>query len=155
MGIQRKINTLIFQVNCFCSGNRTLEEMAQRIITEWNMEQDASHVVTDSRRADWNRAIHATRAFDTGLRLFLEKFSHRSANSHSISDYVNDLQRNITSTTGFTQLSGATATRIINEVVYKRNLYCHSAGAFPTHGEADYLIDRILEYYLIVLGLEK
>lgn len=155
MGIQKKIETLKIQVDCFSAGNRTLEEMAQRVKTEWDMERDSTHVVTDSRRADWNRALHATRAFDTGLRLFLEKFSHRSESSHSIGEYVHDLQRNVTRSTGFSQLDGSTATRINDEVVKKRNSYCHSAGAFPTHGEADYLIDRILEYYLIVLGLEK
>lgn len=155
MGLAKKIETLSFLIDSFSVGRVDLEDMARKIREEWEMEEDALTVVHDSRRAELNRVIHATRAFDTGLRLFLDKFYHRGANSHSISDYVRDLQKNVTVRTGFTQLSGTIAPLIQAEVTDKRNAYCHASGAFPTKGEANFVISRILHYFNLVYGLEK
>ena len=155
MALAKKIETLKFQLDTFSAGNHALEDMAMRIKGEWNMEEDATSVVSDGRRAQLNRVLHATRAFDTGLRMFLDKFNHRGANSHSISDYVRDLQSHVTARMGFKQLDGTIAPKIQTEVTDKRNSYCHASGAFPSKGEADFVISRILEYHNIVLGLEK
>lgn len=155
MGLSKKIETIIFQIDSFSTGRADLEDMARKIKGEWEMEEDAVIIVQDKKRAELNRVIHATRAFDTGLRLFLDKFHHRGINSHSISDYIRDLQKNVTARTGFNQLPGTVAPLIQTEVTDKRNAYCHSSGAFPTKGEADFVISRILDYYVLVLGLEK
>ena len=151
MSLAKKIETLKFQLDSFVVGNISLEQMADNVKNEWDMEEDSTTVVKDSRRAELNRVLHSTRAFDTGLRIFLDKFGARTGTSHSISEYVRDLQRNAA---GFKQLAGDVATRIKDEVTNKRNTYCHAAGAFPTKHEADFVINRILEYYTLVLGLE-
>ena len=155
MGLAKKIETVAFLIDTFSAGRADLEDMARKIKGEWEMEEDAITIVRDSRRAELNRVIHATRAFDTGLRLFLDKFHHRGANSHSITDYVKDLQNNVNARTGFNQLPGTIAPLIKTEVTDKRNQYCHASGAFPTKGEADFVISRILHYYILVLGLKK
>lgn len=155
MGLAKKIETVAFLMDSFSAGRADLEDLARKIKGEWDMEEDAYTIVRDSRRAELNRVIHATRAFDTGLRMFLDKFHHRGANSHSISDYVRDLQNNVTARTGFHQLPGTLSPLIQTEVTDKRNAYCHASGAFPTKGEADFVISRILHYYILVLGLEK
>jgi len=155
MGLVKKIETLKFQLDAFSNGRRTLEDMSAKVKVEWDMEQNAITVINDTSRAQLNRVLHATRAFDTGLRLFLDKFGARSATSHSISDYVSDLQRNARPDGGFNQLSGTIATRIQTEVTNERNRYCHAAGTFPTKSEADFVINRILEYQALVMGLEK
>lgn len=155
MSLAKKINTLKFQLDTFVAGRPDLQAKEMNIKEEWNLEEDARKVVTVARRAELYRVLHATRAFDTGLWVFLEKFHHRSPGSHSISDYVGDLQNNITATTGFRQLSGTVATKIKDEVTNKRNLYCHESGVFPTKAEANFVISKILEYYSVVLGLVK
>lgn len=155
MSLANKIKTIKFQIDTFASGNPALIPMANAIKAEWDMEEDAKTVVRENRRAELNRMLHATRAFDTGLRMFLDKFGHRGHNSHSITDYVGDLQRNVTARTGFRQLNGNIPPKIKAEVTDKRNSICHASGAFPTAQEADFVISRILEYYNLVLGLEK
>ena len=155
MGLNKKIETLKFQLDTFAAGRGDLTAMATKVKTEWDMEEDATSVVSDNTRAQLNRVLHATRAFDTTLRLFLDKFGRRSATSHSITDYVKDLQRNAISTAGFNQLSGQIATNIKTEVTNERNKYCHAAGAFPSKAKANFVINRILEYHAVVMGLEK
>ena len=155
MGLNKKIDTLKFQLDTFTAGRRDLVAMASKVKIEWDMEENAEVVVSDNSRAQLNRVLHATRAFDSSLRLFLDKFGGRSATSHSISDYVNDLQRNATSRAGFKQLSGHIAANIKIEVTNERNRYCHAAGAFPSKAQANFVISRILEYHAVVMGLEK
>lgn len=142
-------------MDTFSAGRADLVDMANKIKDEWDMEENSHLLIRDTRRLELYRVIHATRAFDTGLRMFLDKFHQRGANSHSISDYVVDLQRNVTPTTAFRQLPGNIAPMIQKEVTDKRNKYCHASGAFPTKGDADFVISRILHYYILVLGLEK
>jgi len=155
MSLAKKINTLKFQLDAFVASRPDLQAKEMNVKEEWDLEEDARKVVTVERRAELYRVLHATRAFDTGLWVFLEKFHHRSLDSHSITDYVKDLQRNVTNTTGFYQLSGGVATKIKDEVTNKRNQYCHVSGMFPTKAEANFVISKILEYYSLVLGLVK
>ena len=155
MSLAKKINTLKFHLDTFVAGRSDLQSKETNIKNEWDLEEDAKNVVTEARRAELYRVLHATRAFDTGLWIFLEKFHHRSPGSHSISDYVGDLQRNVTAATGFRQLSGDVATKIKDEVTNKRNLYCHESGEFPTKAEANFVIGKILEYYNMIFGLVK
>ena len=155
MSYDKKIATILFQLDTLSAGNRTIQEKVAKVRGEWEMERNSTVVISEPMRAQLNRVIHATRAFDTGLRLFLDKYNHRSNNSHAISDYIKDLQRNVTNTTGFKQLDGTYTKKIQEEVTDKRNSYVHAAGAFPTKEEANFVISRILEYYTIVLGLAK
>lgn len=155
MSLAKKINTLKFQLDTFVAGRPDLQAKETNVKEEWDMEEDAKKVVTVERRAELYRVFHATRAFDTGLWVFLEMFHHRSMGSHSISDYVGDLQRNVTAATGFRQLSGDVAAKIKDEVTNKRNLYCHESGEFPTKAQANFVVSKILEYYSLVLGLVK
>lgn len=155
MSLAKKINTLKFQLDTFVAGRPDLQAKEVNIKDEWDLEEDARSVVSVARCAELYRVLHATRAFDTGLWVFLEKFHHRSPSSHSISDYVRDLQGNVTAATPFRQLSGNVATKIKDEVTNKRNLYCHVSGKFPTKEEANFVVSKILEYYSLVLGLEK
>lgn len=153
MSIDKKINTMLLQLDMFASGNRQAEEAAARVRAEWAMERDSTNIINNSDRAELNRVLHSTRAFDTGLRLFLDKFNHTSQGSHSIGSYIDDLQRNVTPASGFKQLNGNIPPRIQTEVTDKRNKYMHSAGNFPTKAEADFIVSSILKYYVLILGL--
>lgn len=155
MSLKNKIDTMLIQLVTFAAGDRSAEEAANRVAQEWEMERDSKKIVKDNQRAQLNRVLHATRAFDTGLRLFLEKYHHLPAESHSIGQYIHDLQTNVTPSTGFQQLNGNIATSINEEVTKKRNKYVHTSGRFPTKAEADHIISDILKYYTIVLGLAK
>lgn len=155
MSIENKINTMLVQLDLFVSGNRQAESAAAKVRDEWMMERNCSTVISDRDRTELNRVLHSTRAFDTGLRLFLDKFNHTSSGSHSIGSYIDDLQRNITPTTGFKQLNGNIPPKIQTEVTDKRNRYMHGAGNFPSKTEADFIVSSILKYYILILGLAK
>lgn len=146
---------MLLQLDLFASGNRQAEAAAARVHTEWEMERNSNTIISDTDRAELNRVLHSTRAFDTGLRLFLDKYNHTSADSHSIANYINDLQRGVTPATGFRQLNGNIPPKIQAEVTDKRNKYMHGAGNFPTKAETDFIVSSILKYYILVLGLAK
>lgn len=98
--------------------------------------------------------LHSTRAFDSGLRLFIEKHG-RFGNiaTPSIGGYVHELQQKRPGQT-FKQLSGMDATNITNLITNERNKYMHSAGQFPTKAQADIVVGKILDYYQRILSLE-
>jgi hypothetical protein len=155
MSLSDKIHTMLFQLDIFAIGNKQAENSAKLVAEEWEKVLDAATYIKGDNRIQLNRVLHATRAFDTGLRLFLDKYSHRSNDSCSIASYIRDLQRNVNKRTGFRQLDGKFPPLIQKEITDKRNIYMHSSGKFPSKGEANYLISDILRYYTIVLGLAK
>ena len=98
--------------------------------------------------------MHSTRAFDSGLRLFIEKQGRfRNIASPSIGGYVHELQQKRPGQT-FKQLSGMDATNITNLITNERNKYMHAAGQFPTRAQADIIVGKILDYYQRILSLE-
>ena len=144
---------MLFQLEIFteASVNPAVKAKARKVREEWMTMNDTDKYVSEDKRIQLYRLLHATRGFDTGLRLFLENFNKVSPNSHSISDYVADLQRNHCA--GFRQLNGNLSDQIKDEVTNKRNKYVHTSGNYPTKGESDFVISAILKYYTIVLGL--
>ena len=101
-----------------------------------------------------NRVLHSTRAFDSGLRLFIEKHGRFGyIATPSIGGYVHELQQQRPGQT-FKQLSGMDATNITNLITNERNKYMHAAGQFPTKAQADIIIGKILDYYQRILSLE-
>lgn len=153
MKTANKIDTLIFQMQTFAGANHVLTDMLNDIRIEYSMEEISAEVVKDRNRAQLNRVWHATRAFDTSLRMFLEKFGAMPPDAHSIGAYVIALQ-NRSSATTFKQLSGVTSQNIENEVTKKRNKYAHASNAIPTKGEANFIISKILQYTTEVYKLE-
>lgn len=153
MSLRSDIDTMLFQLGVFedASANRAVKAKARKVWEEWMTMNDTDKYVSEDKRIQLYRLLHATRGFDTGLRLFLENYNKVSPNSHSISDYVADLQRNHCA--GFRQLNGNLSDQIKDEVTNKRNKYVHTSGNYPTKGETDFVISAILKYYTIVLGL--
>lgn len=148
-----RIETILFQMQAFAGTSHVLTDMLNNIRIEYQMEEDSVEIVKDMDRAQLNRIWHATRAFDTSLRMFLEKFAAVPAGAHSIGAYVIALQ-NRSSARTFKKLSRMTAGNIDDEVTKKRNKYAHSSNAIPTKAEADFVISRILQYTTEVYKLE-
>lgn len=153
MSLRSDIDTMLFQLGTFAdaSASHAVKAKARKVWEEWMTMNDTEKYVSEDKRIQLYRLLHATRGFDTGLRLFLENYNKVSPNSHSISDYVADLQRNHCA--GFRQLNGNLPDQIKSEVTNQRNLYVHTSGNYPTKGETDFIISAILKYYTIVLGL--
>lgn len=155
--LEKQIQTILFTNDSFCHGNHALELIAEKIKLEFEMEEDADTLIGNTPRTHLYRVWHATRAFDSGLRLFLEKFGRVPAlpNQHSLGGYLNALQTGVTAATPHRQLDGNTATNIQREVVDIRNVYAHVAGKIPTKPQANFVIGKILQYYIQIYSLEK
>lgn len=152
MSIANKIRTLCFQLKASMSENDDFLHKVGIIETEFKLCDSSSKDIDDSRRAQLNRVLHSTRAFDSGLRLFLEKHGRLSNNPHSIGEYINELQRS--GLQDFRQLSGMDATNINKLITNERNKYMHAAGQFPSKAQADVIVGNIIGYYQRILGLE-
>ena len=154
MKISKKIETRILENEAFASGNHVLEAIAQNIALEFEVQEDTSKRLPEDNRSNLYRVWHSTRAFDSGLRMFLEKHGRVPADTHqhSLGGYLHALQ-NLNGYTGFKQLDGTTASAIQSEIVEGRNVYAHAAGTFPTKEEADYMISKILTYYNQIYSL--
>lgn len=153
MSIAKKIETLCFQLNASMCGNPDFLRKANVISNEFALCESASKNIDDQKRAQLNRVLHSTRAFDSGLRLFLEKHGRLAPTLHSIGNYITELQ-NVPAGQSFRQLSGTDATNINNLITNERNKYMHAAGQFPTKPQADVIVGNILVYYQRILGLE-
>lgn len=153
MSISKKIKTLCFQLKTSMSVNAAFLRNACVIEDEFKLCESSSNEIDDSQRAQLNRVLHSTRAFDSGLRLFLEKHGCLNNNPHSIGDYIKELQR-VRNGHPFRQLSGMDATNINTLITNERNKYMHAAGQFPTKAEADVIVGNILIYFQRILGLE-
>lgn len=144
----------MFQLETFVGENQDFQRKASIIEQEFELCENSSKVISEANRAQLNRVLHSTRAFDSGLRLFIEKQSRfRYIATPSIGGYVHELQQKRPGQT-FKQLSGMDATNITNLITNERNKYMHAAGRFPTRAQADIIIGKILDYYQRILSLE-
>lgn len=154
MGIAKQIKTLCFQLGTFVGENQDFQRKASIIEQEFELCENSSKVISEANRAQLNRVLHSTRAFDSGLRLFIEKQGRfRYIATPSIGGYVHELQQKRHRQT-FKQLSGMDATNITNLITNDRNKYMHAAGQFPNRAQADIIIGKILDYYQRILSLE-
>lgn len=154
MGIAKQIKTLCFQLGTFVGENQDFQRKASIIEQEFELCENSSKVISEANRVQLNRVLHSTRAFDSGLRLFIEKQGRfRNIATPSIGGYVHELQQKRPGQT-FKQLSGMDATNITNLITNERNKYMHAAGQFPTKAQADIIIGKILDYYQRILSLE-
>lgn len=154
MKLSKKIETRILENEAFACGNHVLEAIANNIAIEFEVQEDTSKKLPEDSRSNLYRVLHSTRAFDSGLRMFLEKHGRVPAEprEHSLGGYLHALQH-LDGYTGFNQLDGNTASSIQREIVDGRNVYAHAAGKFPTKEEADYMIAQILTYYNQIYSL--
>lgn len=152
MSREKKIETLMIQLQAFAEPNAERLKKARIIENEYNYCVLSDKYITDIDRVYLNKVLHATRAFDSGLRLFLFKMGCLG-DEHSIGEYVTKLQKS--GSQKFKQLDGNLAVNIKNEVTDKRNRYMHAAGAFPSAGESEFIVTQTIEYLIRVLSLEK
>ena len=154
MTIAKKINTLCFQLESSMRGNEPFLRKVDVIKNEFDFAESSDKCITHTKRQQLNRVLHSTRAFDSGLRLFIEKQGRfGNITTPSIGGYIHELQQKRAGQT-FRQLSGIDATNITNLITNERNKYMHVAGQFPTKAQADIIIGKILDYYQRILSLE-
>lgn len=153
MTIAKKISTLCFQLESSMSGNETFLRKVDVIKNEFNLGESSTKCIPDPQRQQLNRVLHSTRAFDSGLRLFLEKHGRLDVTLHSIGNYIKVLQ-NVRIGDRFRQLNGTDAANINTLITNERNKYMHAAGQFPTKAQADIIVGKILDYYQRILSLE-
>lgn len=154
MSIAKQIKTLCFQLNAFVGENSDFQRKASVIQHEFELCEGSCKVISEVYRVQLNRVLHSTRAFDSGLRLFLEKQGRFGfVTTPSIGGYVHELQQKRSGQT-FRQLSGVDASNIMSLITNERNRYMHAAGQFPTKAQADVIVGKILDYFQRILGLE-
>lgn len=153
MTIAKKISTLCFQLESSMSGNEHFLHKVDVIENEFELGESSSKCISDTQRQQLNRVLHSTRAFDSGLRLFLEKHGRLDVTLHSIGNYIKVLQ-NVRTGDRFRQLNGTDAANINTLITNERNKYMHAAGQFPTKAQADIIVGKILDYYQRILSLE-
>lgn len=100
-----------------------------------------------------NQVLFASRAFDTGLRIFLECFDVEieKTNRH-IKGYLNKLANY--DGDSFAPLKSKVKDRIIEDVVYERNRMMHVAGKYPQPRDVDGMLSNIADYLSHVLHLK-
>lgn len=153
MTIAKKISTLCFQLESSMNGNVSFLRKVDIIKNEFDLGESSTKCITDAQRQQLNRVLHSTRAFDSGLRLFLEKHGRLDGTLHSIGNYIKVLQT-VRTDARFRQLSGTDAANINALITNERNKYMHAAGQFPTKAQADIIVGKILDYYQRILSLE-
>jgi hypothetical protein len=128
MTIAKKISTLCFQLESSMSGNETFLRKVDVIKNEFNLGESSTKCIPDPQRQQLNRVLHSTRAFDSGLRLFLEKHGRLDVTLHSIGNYIKVLQ-NVRTGDRFRQLNGTDAanintliTKVSQVKIHKRDL---------------------------------
>lgn len=152
MSIEKKIDNIMGQIDLIDIADANVMVLKMNVLEEWNTLRDFCKHLPKGRHLELKRMLHATRAFDTGLRMFLEKHGGFRGTMPSIGGYVRELQRGRTS---FTPLNGNVADRINRGVTDVRNKYMHSANCYPGKNETDRVLIDILQYYNLVLGLVK
>ena len=145
MSRDKKIDTLMIQLQAFADPDINRLNMVRVIENEYQYCLETNKEISSNNRIYLNKVLHATRAFDSGLRLFLQKMGC-IGDAHSIGEYVTKLQNSRSQL--FRQLDGNLAVKINTEVTNKRNRFMHAAGVFPTEGEAEYLVTKTIESLL-------
>ena len=141
----------MLQLQAFAESDMERKRKAMVIENEYTYCVLADKAIKDRDRVYLNQVLHAARAFDSCLRLFLDKMECLG-DEHSMGEYVKKLQNS--ESLRFKQLDGNLATLIKTEVIDKRNRYMHAAGTFPTQGEANYVIAKTIDYMNRILSLE-
>ncbi len=98
--------------------------------------------------------LHSFRMLDTMLKTFVQHHGCRSGSSvpHAMGPYLRALQQHNNPTLG--NLTAAQVSHYQANIINKRNLYLHEAGAFPVNDhEVSIMISEIHSCMVIVLGL--
>lgn len=150
--IEKNIDNIMGQIDLIEIHNVDVMRLKTNVLEEWKTVKERCKSLPKGKHLELNRMLHATRAFDTGLRMFLEKHGGFRGEVPSIGGYVKDLQKKRSS---LNQLNDNVAKRIKEDVTNIRNKYMHSANSYPGKKETDQVLINILQYYTLILGLVR
>ena len=149
MGKSKKsTETLLVQLESFCRTNEQ-KERYHDIESEYSVYNKVERQ-TKSDNQRLYRVLHATRMFDTSLKLFLD--IHGCRKGYSIGEYLHDLSRR---NSGLLSLNGDLKKRFKEDIADVRNKYMHSSNKFPREDEVNALKSTIHECLQAVLNLKK
>lgn len=146
--IEKSIDSVVAQIELLRITNANVMKLKDDVVEEWNTFKACKE--PKGKHLELKRMLHATRAFDTGLRMFLEQHGGFQGRMPSIGGYVKDLQRG---RAGLKPLNGNVADRISNDVTNIRNRYMHTANSYPSKSETDNVVQCILQYCNLIIGL--
>lgn len=149
--IEKIIDNIMGQIDLIDIQNARVEELRYNVLREWDTLKKCDKLPKGSH-LELKRMLHATRAFDTGLRMFLEKHGGFRGTMPSIGGYVTDLK---VSRPTLNPLNDKIAKRIKDDVANNRNKYMHTANSYPNKAITDSVIINILQYYNVILTLAK
>ena len=146
-------DTLAIQLAVFCEGDMALETMSEDVIAEFERVEDTERLIKDPASQRLYKVLHATRALDTGLELFLTKKGDLplEMKNHHLRAYITRLSNSKSGT--YSKLNPHLAQAANENIVFHRNRYVHKAGKYPNNQLIKQLIPDIFSFYHLVLGL--
>lgn len=152
------IQSMLLDLQRRCEGNHDLEDMAKRVVDEFNKIHQIDKKIKDPDRRKINKILHAMRGLETGLETFLAIYgvSPSRPQDKSMGKYMRKLQKPPSRGPKYSTIpSHVFAAGFSNEdsIRCKRNLYLHQAGMYPTDNETKKIIESVYKFYQQVLLL--
>lgn len=152
------IQPMLLDLQRRCEGNPHLEEMARRVVNEFNKIHQVDSKVTDPDRRRLNKVLHAMRGLETGLETFLSIYGVAPAQNKdkNMGSYMIKLQHPPSAGKKYARIPGhvfAAGSSNNDSIRNKRNLYLHQADKYPTETETKKLIENVYKFYQQVLLL--
>ena len=152
------IQSMLLDLQRRCKGNHDLEDMAHRVIDEFNKIYLIDKKVKDPDRRKINKILHAMRGLETGLETFLAIYGVAPSRSQdkSMGKFMKKLQTPPSRNPKYSRIpSHVFAAGFSNpdSIRNKRNFYLHQAGMYPTDNETKQIIESVFKFYQQVLLL--
>ncbi|WP_302992914.1 hypothetical protein [Parabacteroides goldsteinii] len=152
------IQSMLLDLLRRCEGNHDLEDMAKRVVDEFNKIHQIDTKVNDPDRRRINKILHAMRGLETGLETFLAIYGVAPSRPQdkSMGKFMLKLKTPPSKGPKYVKMpSHVFAAGFSNEdsIRCKRNLYLHQAGMYPTDKETKRIIESVYKFYQQVLLL--
>lgn len=152
------IQSMLLDLLRRCEGNPDLENMANRVVDEFNKIHQIDTKVKDPDRRRINKVLHAMRGLETGLETFLAIYNvaPRLPKDKSMGKFMKLLQQPPSRNPKYSRIpSHVFAAGFSNDdsIRNKRNLYLHQAGKYPSETEVKKIIESVYKFYQQVLLL--
>lgn len=149
---EKQAASLALQLISLCDGNEELVRKAEIVKDEFNRITEIEKTISSPTQLMLNKVLHSTRAFDTGMRTFLDLFGALpEEHNRGLGPYLSQLKKGKPGCFG--RLNGDLAERMKTNVVNDRNVYLHAAGEYPTKARANEIVNDILSYLQTILNL--
>lgn len=152
------IQPMLLDLERRCAGDPNLQDLARRVVNEFNKIHQIDSKVKDPDRRRINKILHAMRGLETGLETFLSIYgiAPASPRDKSMGKFMKKLQRPPSRGLTFARIPANVFNAGFadpNGIRCKRNKYLHQADIYPTERETELVIQEVYKFYWQVLDL--